>query len=324
MAKSNADLFLFQMLKGGVDKRTRDMMGMSMAHSLTRALKLPPPPALSPADQEIVQRLERTGFAPIDPMFPAQELDEIHRYFADKPISFNTNDSSTGFVVRGFAADRPPELRFGNWDQTVISGCPAFCRVAHDPKLLQIAEAYLKAPPTIAILTAWWTYPSNAAPGGMQHFHHDRDDFRMLKVFAYLTDTTETSGPHEFVEETHSFDTLMAFMGRRTWLNARQQKEFVQWMEVHRKDDQEVARYFPENVRTITGTRGTSFFEDTRGLHRGLPPVTAPRLAFEILYALSPKLNTLYTPIPRTCAVNPMDSMGTYATRLFYSDPHRA
>lgn len=314
---SNADYFLFRMLKGGVDQRTRDMMGLAMARTLSQQLNFPRPEP-TPPEIEVLQRLERTGFAPVAPIFSPRDLDEIDAYFADKPISFSNAEMNAEGVVRALA-DRPADLRFGHWPQEVISGCPAFCRAAHDPALLRIAEAYLGAPPTIALLTAWWSFPSSAARGGMQNFHHDRDDFRMLKVFAYLTDTTEASGPHEFVDETHSFDSLMGFMSRRSWADIKQQREFLQWMEVHRKNDNDVVANFPkENIRTITGSRGSSFFEDTRGLHRGLPPVSAPRLAFEICYTLVPKFNEKYSPISRPGLTAPTQPAVAYATRLFY------
>lgn len=317
---TSADLFLFHMLKGGVDKRTRDVMGESIARSVNQSLGFARG-APSPAETEIVQRLERTGFAPVAPMFSPAELDEIDAYFADKPIHFSDAAQDTQGSVPARLADRPQGLRFGNWPQEVISGCPAFCRAAHDPGLLRVAEAYLGAPPSITILTAWWSFPSTAALGGMQNFHHDRDDFRMLKVFTYLTDTTETTGPHQFVEETHSFDALVGLMRRKTWTSAQQQLEFLRWMEVHRKDDGDVARNFPkENIRTITGARGSTFFEDTRGLHRGLPPVSGPRLAFEICYALVPKYNGEYAPIPYPCDPGPLSPATAYANRLFYGE----
>ena len=317
---SNADVFLFHMLKGGVDKRTRDAIGLSMAHTLKRALNFPAA-AMSQSDQNVVNLLERRGFSPFDPIFSASELDEIDAYFSDKPISFSTSEMNTDYTVRGFAADRPPELRFGNWEQETVSACPAFGRVAHDLRLLQIAEAYLKAPPTITFLTVWWSYPSSAIRGGMQNYHHDRDDFRSLKLFAYLTDTSETSGPHQFVEETHSFETLVSFIQRQKWTDPAQYEAFLQWMEVHRKKDHDVTEYFPkENIRTITGARGTTFFEDTRGLHRGVPPLSSPRLAFEICYSLNPKHNQKYNAVPRPSAVGQISAGIAYATRLFYQE----
>ena len=317
---TNADQFLFQMLKGGVDKRTRDMMGTSMAVTLNRSWPLP---RRTPTADEMttVQRLQQRGFAEVAPMFSPAQLAEIDAYFADKPMFFSNDDLTPDTSTPGLFAERPPETRFGLWEQKTISACPAFCSAAFDPRLLRVAEAYLGAPPTISILTAWWSFPSTTAPrGGMQNFHHDRDDFRMLKVFSYLTDTTPTSGPHEFVDETHSFDGLLAFMGRKRWSSTAEQKQFLEWMEVHRKDDADVRRAFPkENIRTITGPRGSTFFEDTRGLHRGLPPVDAPRLAFEICYSLTPKFNGTYAPVPRPCAMGD-DPSTTYATRLIYQD----
>lgn len=318
---TNADQFLFQMLKGGVDKRTRDVMGMSMARTLSQSWPLPRA-VPTPEEQSIVQRLVQRGFAEAAPMFSPDDLAEIDSYFADKPICFSNNELSPHAGTRRLFADRPVDTRFGLWDQAVLSACPPFCRAAFDPRLLRVAETYLEAPPTVSILTAWWSFPSSTAPrGGMQNFHHDRDDFRMLKVFCYLTDTTPTSGPHEFVEETHSFDSLVTFMGRRAWASAAEQHKFLNWMEVHRKEDADVMRIFPkENIRTITGARGASFFEDTRGLHRGLPPIDAPRLVFEICYSLAPKFNATYTPVPRPCVPADTSPAAAYATRLFYQD----
>lgn len=153
----------------------------------------------------------------------------------------------------------------------------------------------------------------------MQSFHHDRDDFRMLKAFACLTETTATSGPHEFVGETHTFDALVSLMNRKAWISVRQENDFLNWMEQHRKSDADVLRNFPrENIRTITGPRGSTFFEDTRGLHRGLPPVDAPRLVFEICYTLLPRHNVQYAQIPRPSAPAPLEPGAAYATRLFY------
>jgi hypothetical protein len=308
----NSDLYLFEMLKGGVDKQTRDAMGTSIVKTLCQYLNAPPPAPLSEPDSQAVADLRRLGFATIPPIFSVDELDDIDRYLADKTISFSSFELGTKDIVRGRFADHPQNVRFGQWDQEVVSGCPAFARAAHDPRLLQIAETYLGAPPTISILTAWWSFPSNAAAGGMQFFHHDRDDFRCLKLFVYLTDTPLDAGPHQFVDETHSFKTLLNFVNRRTWENKAEKIEFLRWMEEHRKKEVDVHAYFPpENIRVVSGDRGTTFLEDTRGLHRGIPPVSRPRLAFEICYSLMPKHNEVYKPTQRPSAVRPQKRSST-------------
>jgi hypothetical protein len=285
----NAEALLFHMLKGGVGKRTRDEIGACIA----RALRGKKEPAND--NPEVLESLRNTGFSAIPPIFTAQQIESICLYLLGNPtIYYNVSPAQDGSLTHN-------GQRFAEWPQEVISACPEFAAAAHDPKLLRVAEAYLEAPPVITILTAWWSYPSSAPLGGMQHFHHDRDDFRCLKLFVYLTDVTEETGPHQYVDGTHETAALDSISTA---------PEFWAWLDrSHRKSDADVAErfWFP---RTITGPAGSTFLEDTRGLHRGVPPVSAPRLAFEICYTMLPKSNASYRPIPWQTSCE--------ATRLFY------
>lgn len=283
----NADSLLFAMLKGGVGKRSRDEIGACIARQLHRTT-----PGLYPDEQKYMGELRETGFSQFPPIFTDQQIENIHRYFSDKPpVYYNISPQQGGSLVR-------EGHRFAEWPQEIISACPEFAEAAHDPKLLRIAEEYLGAPPLITILTAWWSYPSNAPLGGMQHFHHDRDDFRTLKLFVYLTDVDETTGPHQYVDGTHESRAI-----------SNGSPAFWAWLDKsHRKDEREVCALF--KPRTITGPKGSTFLEDTRGLHRGVPPMSGPRLAFEICYTLLPKHNAHYRPIPWETSHE--------ATRLFY------
>lgn len=285
----NAEALLFHMLKGGVGKRTRDEMGAAIARKLRRTEHH----YLYNDEQAVVNRLRGTGFAAITPIFTPEQIASIHNYFSDKPpIHYNDNPNKPQVAP----------ARFAEWSQDIVSSCPEFAQAAHDPRLLRIAEAYLECPPVITILTAWWSYPSTADLGGMQYFHHDRDDFRCLKLFVYLTDVTEETGPHQYVDGTH--DTASFEVPYYT------SPEFLAWFDrSHRKDAVDVAeRCGPP--RTITGPAGSTFLEDTRGLHRGAPPLGGPRMVFEICYAMRPKTNGNYKPIPWNTSCE--------ATRLFY------
>lgn len=50
----DSDLYLFQMLKGGVDKQTRDTIGASIAKTLRESLNPPPPAPLGEADNQAI------------------------------------------------------------------------------------------------------------------------------------------------------------------------------------------------------------------------------------------------------------------------------
>lgn len=273
------------MLKGGVGKRSRDEIGNCIAQVMRRR-----PIEIHSEDIAPLKALANSGFTPLDPLFTPEQIQSIHDYFKDKSrLYYNDNPNEPG------ASPTYSGQRFCEWKQEVISACPEFAMAAHDQRLLRIAEAYLGAPPTITILTSWWSFPSLNPLGGMQRFHHDRDDFRCLKLFVYLTDVDSESGPHQFVDGTHRADLIEAH---------------CQWFDQsHRKLASEVGSRF--TIRTITGPAGSTFLEDTRGLHRGVPPFSSPRLAFEICYTMLPKYNGDYKPIPwkESCE----------ATRLFYA-----
>ena len=271
------------------------------------------------SQNSVVHELGKNGIAFIPDVYTSSEITDLKNYFADREaIHFNDNPGeSSAHTARIGSA--PGDWRFAVFQQDDISANPIISRVAHSRELIDIAAHYLGAAPTITILTSWWSFPAQLPRGGMQYFHHDRDDFRQVKLFVYLTDVDDRSGPHIFVKKTHSSDVLMEW-AQQALPKAESIASFWQWMEFHRKTDETVNQIFPaEWVTNIVGSRGTSFFEDTRGLHRGLPPQSHNRLIFQICYSLMPKLNETYTPIPRPSGTA-TDELSRYACRLFYKE----
>jgi hypothetical protein len=56
--------------------------------------------------------------------------------------------------------------------------------------------------------------------------------------------------------------------------------------------------YGDERLITAIGERGFAFAVDTAGVHKGAPPVTAPRLMLQIQYSLFRSYAYLYEPEP--------------------------
>ena len=70
-------------------------------------------------------------------------------------------------------------------------------------------------------------------------------------------------------------------------------------------------------IRRFTGPAGTMFLVNTYGLHHGLPPERAPRLAFQALYTLRP---TIYGPRRPLRARRPDEAaLDPYVNRLWLS-----
>ena len=94
---------------------------------------------------------------------------------------------------------------------------------------------------------------------------------------------------------------------------------------MHRKTDKHVEAIFTESeIKRHVGVKGTSFLEDTRGLHKGQLPTERRRLVFQLCYSLLPKYNDSFCPIRRD-SINdieayhlPKNSCAHYTNRLFY------
>jgi hypothetical protein len=112
----------------------------------------------------------------------------------------------------------------------------------------------------------------------VEYFHRDPDDWRFLKLFIYLTDVDEQSGPHEFVTGSHhSSGRILS----KPYIN--EELEYS---------------YGRKSMVKITGPKGTTFIEDTWGVHRGNMPITRPRLLLQVEYSLLPVMKWNYRPFP--------------------------
>lgn len=266
------------MLKGGLDKRTRDAIGVAAAAWIDQNVPRNAPRIKTSAPPS----LYKDGYLQITPKLSAEDIAQVMTYFADTS---------------------PPltDGRFQYYDHQQTHLCPPLAKLIIDTNLADTASAYLGCAPTISIASLWWSHPSDQPIGGMQMWHHDRGDFRSVNLFIYLTEVTPETGPHMYVPGTHE-----SYYGEHG-------AEFWDWFDQsHRKTDKDVAKHCLPAPVVFCGEPGTSFFEDTRGLHKGLPPLSGPRLCFEICYTVMPKLNEAYDPV---------DLPGykpTYVTRLIY------
>ena len=320
------------MMKGGLDKRTRDNVGIFLANymkgNIQRHYQFVEYRELDSAyTKSQLNSLNEIGFVYLDNVFADDEIDRIHDYLSVFPVKYNNSESAIGDArLDTCPVDRIPSgVNFGDYQQDVISRCPWFYKIAHDENLIRLVEAYLGALPTLSIFTAWWSFSSGVEPIDAQLYHHDRADFRSVNLFVYLTDVGPNNGPHVYVKRTHEFRVLYKMIATRLGSDPIALQKFLQWMEVHRKTDRDVETIFTESgIKRHIGVKGTSFLEDTRGLHKGQLPTEGRRLVFQLCYSLLPKYNDSFCPIRRN-SINdieecylPKNSGVHYTNRLFY------
>ena len=122
----------------------------------------------------------------------------------------------------------------------------------------------------------------------------DLDDLKFCKLFIYLTDVDEDSGPHTYIGGSHDLEYINELRGQ--WPGGA--KEFNKWyFGSLRKTDGQVKRVFGRDPTHLTGPRGTRFVADTFGTHKGVPPKRGDRLVCQVQYGVSPLLKEPIEPL---------------------------
>lgn len=259
-------------LRAVYDARYRYMFWQTRIEDMSRRQRLAraaadkaPRPALVQAGADPSALIE-DGYFALHDFMPPNAAAEMRQYF-EQFDSFSPYLPELG----RFRAphDAPPAIHVSNFDQHVALNSPYALQLANDPLVLQTIGAFLGCKPLISLIHAWWSMPTGQGPQHAENYHRDYDDLKFAKLFIYLTDVDEQSGPHMFVKGSPRSPKL-------------QQRR--------RYDDDEVLSAFPDvcDHLSFTGAAGTAFIEDTSGLHKGVPPVSAPRLIFQVLYTLKP------------------------------------
>jgi len=231
-----------------------------------------------------VKELRACGLAELAPLASSGAIAAMFGYFIDKPVVAPDGR-------RMSFSDLPAQIASASYDLKTIIECPGLMELVNSLVVLKIASAYLGCCPTLSSLGVRWSLPNADGAALYQSFHRDIDDWRFLKLFIYLTDVTETSGPHGYVQNT-----------LRSTFGVRESRYEV---------DEVDARFGLDKLRTITGPAGTTFMADTLGVHRGGVPTGSARLILQAQYSLLPVYAFEYAPVETSTA-----SIDTYSNRL--------
>ncbi len=149
-----------------------------------------------------------------------------------------------------------------------------FVRFALNNSFLTIANAYFGMIARLRYYNVWQTFASQGTARESQLWHFDREDRYILKMFLYLEDVDEGSGPFTYAPGTHK-------KGRDHGIKP----EFFLEGGVKRTTDEQMSTVFPEKKWvTGTGKKGTLIFADTRGYHKGGEARTKDRLTYTCMF----------------------------------------
>jgi hypothetical protein len=172
--------------------------------------------------------------------------------------------------VQGTYADRHPDTVSIHVPGTFAWVTPEVQSVMASGDLLDLALARFGLAPVVHTPTMYWSCASTAAPDRSTNerlarsFHMDFDGVQAMRVHVYLTDVDDQSAPMQFVRGSHRVGSL-----RGSQFSSADQG----------LDERIVAERFGSSATaTITGSAGSTFVTDPRGLHRGTAARTRDRL----------------------------------------------
>jgi len=241
------------------------------------ASRLPKPAnqAVSQEEERGVQALETDGFAMLPQLITPGQIADVMEYLKDKECYDRWKPQFGRFQVD----QAPPQCHVAPYIDSVIVAAPHLLEIANHPSVLAIVQKVLGCKPTISNLGLWWSLTGHSKPEEAENYHRDVDEWHFIKLFVYLTDVTENSGPHKFMRGSHRKPKLLP---------------------IRRYQDDEVHGVFGKgNEMVFTGKAGTCFLENTFGFHKGQLPISENRLVFQAQYSLHPIGIYSYEPSPQ-------------------------
>jgi hypothetical protein len=201
------------------------------------------------------------GYEPID-IVGAERAAEMRAYFEGLKVRDLYGRTAGDF----WPSEAGPDTHVAYHEEAATLMAPHALAIANDPGVLAAVSEALGAKPLISSMATWWSIPHPGKARDAELFHRDVDDWRFVKLFVYLTDVDEESGPHAYVPGSHRSPNLR---------------------DIRRYTDEEVEAAYPGETIIIKGKAGDAFLENTQGLHRGIPPRSKMRLLFQVIYSLS-------------------------------------
>jgi hypothetical protein len=219
---------------------------------------------LNSDEQDIYKTLCNVGFSKLPDVLSQRQIDEVINFLKDKPV-FERYDKKK----RTFHVDSPPlDAHTGAYGNEDIVKCPHLLEAANNPTILNVAESLLGCKPTLSNIVIWHSFPNSGEAKNSENYHRDMDDFGFIKVFVYLSEVSQDSGPHVYIDGSHCDENFL---------------------ELRRYTDSEIESFYgKDRVRVITGRRGDSFIENTFGIHKGIVCRDNGRIVLQFEYSILP------------------------------------
>jgi Phytanoyl-CoA dioxygenase (PhyH) len=250
----------------GLERRgvvaTYELHDRLLANRASRRMYAEAPPALDETQQIVVDRLLEDGYATValgDLLADAAAWSELEtdaaEFIAETEAELAREQAGGESALRRRAGKEFLVRKYA-WGVQLGLDDP-WLRLGANPRLLDIANAYLGMWSKLEYVDVWYTPPAGGDERrSSQRWHRDFNDRHLLKAFVYLVDVDEETGPFEYVPRSAPGGEL-----DRLW----------PWRPLgdNYPPEGELEDRIDGRAVTFTAPKGTIIFCNTSGFHRG-------------------------------------------------------
>lgn len=153
-------------------------------------------------------------------------------------------------------------------------------------ELITLVSHYLGAPARLQSWCISWNNRGNdSKEENGQLYHRDRDDFRSLRLYLYLSDVDHINGPHYYLKGSHTWDLVSKKA------NGKKLHDLVDDTKHAFMNDElifTISAFEKKDEVCLIGKQGFCWLEDGGGLHKGSVPTegSSSRLMLSITWGL--------------------------------------
>jgi hypothetical protein len=218
-------------------------------------------------DGAALSNLRKNGYCVLPALVNPEVCDKLLK-IANSEICHAYIDGEKVLSVK-FNPKNPIAVKYQVPSSTLINK-EVVQEIISDASIIDLVQKYLGSAPVLDTVNMWWTTAINKDPDShaAQLFHFDMDKIKWLKLFIYVTDVSEKTGPHTFVSGSHKSGSMPKQLLSKGYA---------------RHEDKEILEFYKQSqLKEFCGPKGTVILEDTRGFHKGTPVKEGQRLMFEL------------------------------------------
>ena len=155
-----------------------------------------------------INELENRGCQKLQNPLSTEEVEEIRTFFSTVD-GYSAHVCARSDGIARNLSNGAMDYQYLSFPLATIRQCPHISKILSNKSMHAVAKSYLGQNPILYSINTFWNFPNPqvARKGGailqkeydgVQTWHRDKDDFKFLAFFIFLTDTSESDGSHLF------------------------------------------------------------------------------------------------------------------------------